>query len=139
MLERGIDMADYVMNKNESFEFTYSAKQQEEVERIRSKYLPKEESKMEKLIKLDKQAEVPGQIVSIAAGVIGALLLGVGMTCTMVWNTSIVVFVGGILIGLVGMAVAGIAYPLYINITKKERAKIADQIIALTNELSIEN
>ena len=44
------EMADYVVNKTESFEFTYSAKQQEEVERIRSKYLPKEETKMEKLI-----------------------------------------------------------------------------------------
>jgi len=130
-------MSDYVANKNESFEFTYSAKQQEEVERIRSKYLPKEESKMEKLIKLDKKAEQPGQIVSIATGVIGMLLLGVGMCCTMVWNTSIGMFVGGILIGLVGMAVAGIAYPLYINITKKEREKIADQIIALSEELSL--
>jgi len=131
------EMADYVVNKTESFEFTYSAKQQEEVERIRSKYLPKEETKMEKLIKLDKQAEVPGQIASIAAGVIGTLLLGLGMTCTMVWNTSIGVFVAGILIGLVGIAVIGIAYPLYINITKKERAKIADQIIALSEELSL--
>ena len=130
-------MADYVMNKNESFEFTYSAKQQEEVERIRSKYLPKEESKMDKLIKLDKQAEVPGQIASIATGVIGALLLGVGMSCTMVWNTSMVVFITGIVIGLVGMAVAGAAYPIYKKVTEKERAKIADQIIALTNELSL--
>ena len=130
-------MADYVMNKNESFEFTYSAKQQEEVERIRSKYLPKEESKMDKLIKLDKQAEVPGQIASIATGVIGALLLGVGMSCTMVWNTSMVVFIAGIVIGLVGMAVAGAAYPIYKKVTEKERAKIADQIIALTNELSL--
>ena len=130
-------MADYVMNKNESFEFTYSAKQQEEVERIRSKYLPKEESKMDKLIKLDKKAEVPGQIASIATGVIGALLLGVGMSCTMVWNTSMVVFIAGIVIGLVGMAVAGAAYPIYKKVTEKERAKIADQIIALTNELSL--
>ena len=130
-------MADYVMNKNESFEFTYSAKQQEEVERIRSKYLPKEESKMDKLIKLDKQAEVPGQIASIATGVIGALLLGVGMSCTMVWNTSMVVFIAGIVIGLVGMAVIGAAYPIYKKVTEKERAKIADQIIALTNELSL--
>ena len=130
-------MADYVMNKNESFEFTYSAKQQEEVERIRSKYIPKEESKMDKLIKLDKQAEVPGQIASIATGVIGALLLGVGMSCTMVWNTSMVVFIAGIVIGLVGMAVAGAAYPIYKKVTEKERAKIADQIIALTNELSL--
>ena len=131
-------MADYVMNKNESFEFTYSAKQQEEVEKIRNKYLPKEESKMEQLIKLDKQAEVPGQIASITTGIIGTLLLGAGMSCTMVWGANVVVFVGGILIGLVGMAVAGIAYPLYINITKKERAKIADQVIALTNELLLE-
>jgi len=130
-------MADYVMNKNESFEFTYSAKQQEEVERIRSKYLPKEESKMDQLRKLDKQAEVPGQIASIATGVIGALLLGVGMSCTMVWNTSMVVFIAGIVIGLVGMAVAGAAYPIYKKVTEKERAKIADQIIALTNELSL--
>lgn len=132
-------MADYVINKNESFEFTYSAKQQEEVERIRSKYLPKEENKMEQLIKLDKKAEQPGKITSIAAGTIGTLLLGVGMSCTLVWNTNIVVFIGGIIIGLVGMAVAGVAYPLYVNITKKERAKIADQIIALTNELSLQN
>ena len=130
-------MADYVMNKNESFEFTYSAKQQEEVERIRSKYLPKEESKMDRLIKLDKKAEKPGQIASIAAGVIGTLLLGLGMTCTMVWNTSISVFIIGIIIGLVGMAVAAAAYPIYKKVTEKERAKIADEIIALTNELSL--
>lgn len=132
-------MADYVANKNEIFEFTYSAKQQEEVERIRSKYLPKEESKMDKLIKLDKKAEQPGQIASIATGVVGALLLGAGMSCIMVWNTNLAVFIVGIIIGLVGMAVAGAAYPIYKKVTEKERAKIADQIIALTNELSLEN
>ena len=132
-------MADYVVNKNETFEFTYSAKQQEEVERIRNKYLPKQESKMEQLIKLDKQAEVPGQIASIAAGTIGLLLLGVGMCCTMVWNTSMGIFVIGVTVGLLGMAVASVAYPLYKKVTEKERAKIADQIIALSNELSLEN
>ncbi len=132
-------MADYVVNKTESFEFTYSAKQQEEVERIRSKYLPKQETKMEKLIKLDKQAEVPGQIASIATGVCGALILGVGMCCTMVWNTSVGIFIAGILIGLVGMAVVSVAYPIYKKVTANQRAKIADQIIALSNELSLEN
>ena len=132
-------MADYVMNKNASFEFTYSAKQQEEVERIRSKYLPKEESKMDKLIKLDRQAEQPGQIASIATGVIGTLLLGAGMSCTMVWGANLGVFIAGIMIGLVGMAVVGAAYPIYKKVTEKERAKVADQIIALSNELSLEN
>ena len=130
-------MADCVMKKSETFEFTYSATQQEEIERIRNKYLPKQESKMDQLIKLDKQAEVPGQIASIVAGVIGLLLLGVGMCCTMVWNTSMSIFVLGVVIGIIGIAVAGIAYPIYQKVTEKERAKIADQIIALSNELSL--
>ena len=38
--------------ENNSFEYTYSAQQQQEVERIRKKYLPKEESKMDQLRKL---------------------------------------------------------------------------------------
>ena len=73
-------MADYIVDR-EGFEFTYSAKQQKEVERIRNKYVSKEESKMEQLIRLDKQAERPGTIASIANGIIGSLILGVGMCC----------------------------------------------------------
>jgi len=125
------------MKNSETFEFTYSAAQQEEIERIRNKYLPKQESKMDQLIKLDKQAEVPGQIASIVAGTVGLLLLGVGMCCTMVWNTSVGIFALGVVIGLIGMVVAGVAYPIYQKVTTKERAKIADQIIALSNELSL--
>lgn len=131
-------MADYAVN-NETFEFTYSAKQQEEVERIRNKYLPKEETKMEQLIKLDKKTEQPGQIASIAIGTIGSLILGVGMCCTMVWNTSVGIFVGGIIIGIIGMALIFTAYPIYKKITERERAKVAEQIIVLSNELSLEN
>ena len=130
-------MADCVMKNSETFEFTYSAAQQEEIERIRNKYLPKQESKMDQLIKLDKQAEVPGQIASIVAGTVGLLLLGVGMCCTMVWNTSMSIFILGVVVGIVGMMVAGVAYPIYQKVTKRERAKIADQIIALSNELSL--
>ncbi len=129
-------MADYIVN-NETFEFTYSAKQQEEVERIRNKYIPKQESKMEQLIKLDKKAEQPGQIVSIATGIIGVLLLGIGMCCTMVWNSSIGMFVGGVILGIIGMVIAGFAFPLYRKVTEKERGKIAEQIIALSEELSL--
>lgn len=129
-------MADYVVNR-ESFEFTYSAKQQEEVEKIRNKYVPKEESKMEKLIRLDKQAERPGTIASIVVGVLGSLILGAGMSCTLVWNSSLEIFIAGIVIGIVGMIVVGMAYPIYKKITKKERTKIAEQVIALSNELSL--
>ena len=128
-------MADYLVD-NKSFEFTYSSKQQEEVEKIRNKYVSKEESKMEQLIRLDKQAERPGTIASIAIGIIGSLILGVGMCCTLVWNSSLVIFIAGIVIGIIGMIMAGFAYPIYKKITQKERAKIAEQVIALSNELS---
>ena len=43
-------------NKEETFEYTYSAKQQQEIENIRKKYLPKEEDKMEQLRRLDRSA-----------------------------------------------------------------------------------
>ena len=132
----GTHMADYVVDRN-SFEFTYSAKQQEEVEKIRNKYVSKEESKMEQLIRLDKQAERPGTIASIVVGIIGTLILGAGMSCTLVWSSSKMIFIAGIVIGIIGMVVTGIAYPIYKKITKKERAKIAEQIIALSDELSL--
>ena len=132
----GTHMADQAVNR-ESFEFTYSAKQQKEIEKIRNKYVSKEESKMEQLIRLDKQAERPGTIASITIGTIGTLLFGVGMCCVLVWKSSIEIFVAGIVIGIIGMMVAGFAYPIYKKVTKKEREKIAEQIITLSNELSL--
>lgn len=117
-----------------SFEYTYSAKQQKEVDEIRKKYLPKEEDKMETLRRLDKNAEKPGMMASITIGVIGSLLLGIGMCCTMVWADTM--FVPGIVIGLIGIVIVSQAYPMYKKITKKEREKIADQILELSKELS---
>lgn len=128
-------MTDMAENKNQSFEFTYSAKQQKEIENIRKKYLPKEEDKMETLRRLDKNAEKPGTIISIAVGVIGALILGTGMCCTMVWGESL--FIIGIIVGILGIGIVSAAYPLYKKITRKQREKIAVQILALSEELSL--
>lgn len=127
-------MTDIAVNNN-SFEFTYSAKQQKEIEEIRKKYLPKEEDKMENLRRLDRSAEKPGTMAGIIVGVIGTMLLGIGMCCTMVWADT--VFVLGIVIGVIGIAILGSGYPLYKNITRKQREKIADQILALSEELSL--
>ncbi len=122
-------------NKKETFEYTYSAKQQQEIESIRKKYLPKEEDKMEQIRKLDREAERPGMIASLATGVIGALILGVGMCCTMVWGESL--FVLGIFVGVLGIVLTAAAYPLYKKVTKVQREKVAEQILMLTNELSL--
>lgn len=121
-------------NKKDSFEYSYSAEQQKEIEQIRKRYLPQEEDKMEQLRKLDQSATKKGTIYSIVVGVIGTLVMGVGLTCTLEWGETLLI--PGIFIGLLGMALIGIAYPLYARVTKKEREKIAPQILALTEKLS---
>lgn len=128
-------MTNVAMKSNKSFEYTYSAKQQKEVEDIRKKYLPKEEDKMETLRRLDRSAEKPGTMAAIIIGVIGSLILGLGMCCTMVWADKL--FILGIVVGLLGMAVLALAYPMYKKITQSQREKIADQILALSAELSL--
>lgn len=118
----------------ETFEYTYSAKRQEEIEKIRKKYMPKEQDKLELLRKLDKDVTKPGTIWSLVMGITGCLMFGFGMCCTMVWTDSL--FVVGIFVGIIGMVIMGTAYPLYVKITKRQREKIAPQILALTEELS---
>ena len=120
--------------KKDTFQFRYSAKQQEEIQRIRAKYIPMQEDKMEQLRRLDQSATRKGSIVSLVIGVLGCLLLGVGMCCTMVWTQDW--FIPGIVIGLLGILSVCLAYPLYIRITRKERQKLAPQILKLTEELS---
>lgn len=124
-------------NKKETFEYTYSAAQQDEIEKIRRKYLPKEDStedKMELLRKLDRDVTKSGTIWGLVLGILGCLILGTGMSCCMVWADSL--FVIGIIVGVLGMVVIGLAYPVYAKITARERERIAPKILALTEELS---
>ena len=120
--------------KKDTFHYSYSARQQEEIRKIREKYIPKEESKMEQLRQLDESATRSGTIAAIVVGIIGALLLGIGMCCTMVWAGQF--FIPGIIIGVIGIAVVIAAYPIYNRITGKRREKLAPEIMRLTDELS---
>ena len=126
------------MENNHSFEYTYSAQQQKEVEAIRQKYLPKEEDKMEQLRKLHYSATQKAQAASIAIGVIGALVLGTGMSlCMTELGTALGHFamVLGILVGLIGLIMVALAYPLYNRVLKKERQRNAPEILRLSEEL----
>ena len=126
------------MENKEGFNFTYSAAQQQEIENIRKKYLPKEEDKMEQLRKLHSIPTQKAQSIAIAVGVIGTLTLGTGMSLfmttlgTMLGELSMVL---GIVIGVLGMVLAGLAYPMYNRVLKKERERIAPEILRLTDEL----
>lgn len=124
--------------ENNSFEYTYSAQRQKEVEEIRKKYLPKEEDKMEQLRRLHSIPTQKAQSVSIAVGVIGALILGTGMSLCMtelgaaLGNLAMVM---GVIIGLTGMLLVAFAYPIYNRTLKKERERIAPEILRMTDEL----
>lgn len=120
-------------NDKRSFTYTYSASQREELERIRQKYLPPEEDKLAKLRRLDKSALRKGTIAALTVGIVGTLLLGLGMCCTIVWMGAM--FIPGIIIGTAGIALVALASPIYAHITKKERERIAPEILRLTDEL----
>lgn len=119
--------------EKQTFQYTYSAKQQQEIKNIRKKYAAPEEDKMEQLRRLDNSVTQKGTIISLIVGVVGTLILGVGMCCAMLWQGAL--FIPGIIIGIAGIGILCCAYPLYHRVTKKEREKIAPEILRLTDEL----
>lgn len=121
--------------KQETFTYTYSATQREEIKRIREKYAPptQEEDKMERLRKLDRDVTKPGLTAALVVGFVSTLVMGFGMCCTMVWGERL--FVPGIVIGVTGIAGICAAYPIYIRVTKRRREKLAPEIMRLTDEL----
>lgn len=120
-------------NNKETFEYTYSAEQQAEIEKIKAKYMPQQDTKLEQLRKLDASVTQKGTIVGLIFGIIGCLLFGGGMSMVLVVGMELVI--PGILLGMIGIVLMVLAYPLYKKITAKERARIAPQILALTEEL----
>lgn len=119
--------------ENETFRYTYSAKEQDEVKKIRAKYQPAEEDKMEQLRRLDRNVTQKGMMISLIVGILGSLVMGFGMCCAMLWTERWLVV--GILVGSIGILLVAVAYPLYAWITKREREKIAPEILRLTDEL----
>lgn len=130
--------------KNKSgFAYTYSAQEQEELRRIRAKYTPKTETedKMARLRRLDASVTQTAQAVALVFGVLGALLLGLGMSLIMselgelLGMRHAVALVVGISVGAVGGALVSVAFPIYNSILQKKRKSIAPEILRLADEL----
>lgn len=125
------------------FSYTYSAKEQAELKKIREKYSPvsEVEDKMTRLRRLDASVTKSAKAIAIILGVIGTLILGIGMSLCMtefgkvLGSLSDYSMIIGILIGLLGCAIASLAYPIYNAIVRAKRKKIAPEIIRLTDEL----
>lgn len=134
------------MENNEEqsgFSYTYSAKEQAEIKQIREKYTPptKVEDKMARLRRLDAGVTNTAQAVALVFGIIGALILGFGMSLIM---TDLSEILGshkgmampiGIVIGVIGGILASLAYPIYNAIVRAKRKQLAPEIIRLTDEL----
>ncbi len=132
------------MEEKETFTYTYSAAQQEEIAAIRKKYAadtpPAEVDKMAELRRLDAGVTHKAMTVSLTVGILGALVMGTGMSLIMTELGRLLgiakPLIPGIIIGIVGMAGVIAAYPVYQLTLKRQRAKVAPQILALTDELS---
>lgn len=128
-------------NTDIAFKFTYSAKEQEEIKRIRQKYIVQEEDGMTRLRKLDEKATSKATMISLMLGIIGALVMGTGMSLIMtdlagiLGMTAVGSMLIGIMVGLIGMALVVLAYPAYKKVLKTEHEKIAPEILRLSEEL----
>ena len=118
------------MNKNDQ-EFL--------VQKIRTQYTEKEQTGLDELKELDRKVKRPANVFAYVFGSIGAIIMGAGMSLVM---TDIGGMVGisdpmipGIAIGVVGMLMAIINYPIYKGILGSRRKKYADKIIALSDKI----
>lgn len=130
-----------MQNHDNAFKYTYSASEQDEIKKIRRKYICNEESKVERLRRLDKKVTQKSTAYSLIIGIIGALLLGSGMSLIMteigaflaLGKTSAIII--GVIVGVIGAILVALAYPVYNAVTRKERERVAPEIIKLTDEL----
>ena len=119
--------------ENTTFNYTYSAARNKEVESIRNKYMPREESKFERLKKLDLRVQMAGTIESLCFGIAGALVFGIGMCF------FLDVFAGAAwlsaLFMIIGTVIMIPAYPIYRRIAHKTKAELTPEILRLSEEI----
>lgn len=116
------------------FSYTYSAVENREVLKIRSEYLPRPESKLEELKRLDGIVHSSGVTVALTVGAGGCLLFGLGMCLAMEVIGQVVWL--GVVLGLVGAVAMGAAFPIYRKLLARAKARYAPRILELAQELS---
>ena len=121
------------MNDN-TFSYTYSAPENQEVLNIRKKYLPQEETKLEELKRLDRTVRNSGVMEALVVGVVGCLIFGVGMCFGLgvfgpaTWPA--------VIFGLVGAVGMVFAYPVNRKCYNKVKNQHLPRILELTGELT---
>lgn len=107
-------------------------------EAIANEYVPKDTSKVVALRKLDRKTKRPAEIFAFTFGVVAALIMGVGMCLSMkvIGDGSTAMVTLGIVVGIIGIVMAGVNYPIYKKILENGKKKYAFEIVALAKEIS---
>lgn len=107
-------------------------------EQLANEYAPKDTSKVVALKKLDAKAKLPATIFTYTFGIVTALITGLGMCLSMkvIGNGSNLLFVLGIIIGVIGFVGMGINYPVYKKLLENGKKKYAFEIVQLAKEIS---
>ena len=118
------------MNKND---------QQFMAQKIRTQYMEKQSTELDALRELDAKVKRPANVFAYLFGSISAIIMGAGMSLVM---TDIGASIGmqntmvpGIVIGLVGMVMAIVNYPIYRGIMNTRKKKYADEILSLSDKI----
>ena len=125
------------MNSESMFQYTYSAPENQEVLKIRSRYLPREETKLEELMRLDRTVQSAGTMQSLCVGIGGCLVFGIGMCLCMKVIGNVMWL--GVLLGLLGTAGMILAYPVQRKYFLRAKQEYTPRILELTAELTGEN
>lgn len=113
--------------------------QQFMAQKIRTQYMEKEATELDALRELDSKVKRPANVFAYTFGSISAIIMGAGMSLVM---TDIGAAVGiasamvpGIAIGVVGMALAIVNYPIYKGILNSRKKKYGAEIVRLSDNI----
>lgn len=107
-------------------------------EQLANEYAPKDTSKVVALRKLDARAKLPVTVFTYTFGIITSLIAGVGMCLSMkvIGDGTTVMFVLGVVVGIIGLFGMGINYPIYKKMLANGKRKYAVEIMQLAKEIS---
>ena len=109
------------------------------VQKIRTQYIEKEHTSLDALKALDTKVKRPANVFAYVFGSIGAIVMGCGMSLVMTDIGQIIgmneTILPGIVIGVLGMLIAIINYPIHQCILNSRKKKYADEIIKLSDKL----
>ena len=109
------------------------------VQKIRTQYTEKENTQLDALKKLDAKVKKPANIFAYVFGSIAAIIMGSGMSLVMTEIGGVIgisnPLVPGIVIGVIGMIMAIINYPMYKSILASRKKKYGEEILKLSEKL----